>query len=320
MAKKKAKKNQAKLAKKSRKTGPRATDSKKTKRKGTGDKSKVLPKARGAAADVRKLCAVIDGLRRRFDKFLHEQRQQRQLPDHQEAPSAVPIPSSPFEEMFSKLPDFVSETKARLDRIENAQQQPPRDPSLDVPAGVNELRTFFAGACKSLDIHQPTPAIIGRVMHDGEAFSPGKDKAPRNHFEVIYAKSNSSDHLSQRIRNLLQQYGNKAAGDDKPGKASSRAAKQLGPEFDRRFSLIENMKCGKKESVPRGGNRNYCRYLTPDGRKVFNGWPEWTDATGGISLANEQPSPPGEPNATNPETQPDQPAPSGPTEPTPPAT
>ena len=70
----------------------------------------------------------------------------------------------------------------------------------------------------------------------------------------------------------------------------------------------------------KGERTNYDRYLTPEGLEVFNGWPDWTDATGGISLAEGRLQTDATPNATSPATPPDQPAPSGPTEPTPPAT
>jgi hypothetical protein len=285
--------------KKGKSTGKTTTDA------GRGDKSNTLPKPRVKPADVRTLQALIERLPGMIaDSVRHELQQHEQ----RAAQASAPTPPSPHEEVFAQLLEFMSQTATRLARIEAAQQPPARDPSPDVPASVTELRRFFAGACKTLAQHQPTPAIIGRIMHDRSIFSPDTAASPRNLFELIYAKTNIPDHLSQQIRVLLGQYGNPQPGADntpargnlpadqqhpavRKQRTSATLAKQLGPEFDKRFDLIVNTRCGDREPVRRGGKTNYHRYLNARGRDLFNDWPEWEDATGGISLADEMPSP-----------------------------
>ena len=170
---------------------------------------------------------------------------------------------------------------ARLDRIEAAQQAPPRDPSLDMPASVEEKRRLVAGFCKTMNAPAPTPAIIGRVMHDGRVFSPKDDIPPRKLLQRIYAKDRR--HLSPKICDLLERYGDPTtSAGKKAGKSSGKIAGGLGDEFDQRFTLIVNIGCGNKDVVRSGKKTNYCRYLTKPGRELFDGWPKWTDETGGI--------------------------------------
>jgi hypothetical protein len=289
---------------------------------GRGDKSNTLPKPRVKPADVRTLQTLIKRLPGMIaDSVRHELQQH----EKRAAETSAPTPPSPHEEVFAELPELISQIVARLARIEAAQQPPARDPSLDVPASVTELRRFFAGACKTLAIHQPAPAIIGRIMHDKEIFSPDKAASPRNLFELIYAKKNIPDHLSQQIRGLLGQYGNPQPGDDntpatgslpadqqqrpaaRKKRTSASLAKQLGPEFDKRFDLIVNTRCGDREPVRSGGKTNYHRYLNARGRDLFNEWPDWADATGGIRFADEMPSPAAPPAAAEPTPPPPQP-------------
>lgn len=186
---------------------------------------------------------------------------------------------------------------ARLDRIELAQQAPPRDPSLDVPASVDEKRRLFAGFCKTMNAPAPTPAIIGRVMHDGRVFSAKDSVPPRNLFERIYAKDRR--HLAPKICEMLERYGDpSASAGKKAGKSSSKIAENLGDEFDQRFTLIMNIGCGRKDPVQTGKKTNYHRYLTETGRELFDDWPNWTDKTGGIGIVDEGPaSRPSEPKA-----------------------
>jgi len=302
--------------KKGKSTGEAKTDG------GGGKKSNTLPKPRLKPADVRTLQTLIERLPGMVAEAVRHELQQH---EKQTVETPVPVPASPHEEKFAQLAEFMSETATRLDRIEAAQQKPPRDPSLDVPASVTELRRFFAGACKTLAIHQPAPAIIGRIMHDKEIFSPDKAASPRNLFELIYAKKNIPDHLSQQIRGLLGQYGNPQPGDDntpatgslpadqqqrpaaRKKRTSASLAKQLGPEFDKRFDLIVNTRCGGREPVRSGGKTNYHRYLNARGRDLFNEWPDWADATGGIRFADEMPSPAAPPAAAEPTPPPPQP-------------
>jgi len=288
--------------KKGKSTGETTTTGKTT--TGTGDKSKGLPKPRLKPADVRTLQTLIERLPGMVADAVRDTLQQH---EQRAAQASVPVQPSPHEEVFAQLPELMSQIEARLTRIEAAQQQPARDPQLDVPASVTRLRRSFAGACKTLAVHQPTPAIIGRIMHDKEIFSPDEKIVPRRLFEAIYAKRNIPNHLSQKIRVLLERYPEQPSQtntntnseatsltqqqqqSNKRRKApSSKIAEELGAEFDSRFALIVNMGDGKRNPIQTGKKTNYQRHLTPSGRELFDGWPEWTDGTGGIGLADEQ--------------------------------
>jgi hypothetical protein len=327
--------------KKGKSTGEAKTDG------GGGKKSNTLPKPRLKPADVQTLQTLIERLPGMVAEAVRHELQQH---EKQTVETPVPVPASPHEEMFAQLAEFMSETATRLDRIEAAQQPPARHPSLDVPTSVTELRRFFAGACKTLAIHQPTPAIIGRIMHDKAIFSPDENIVPRRLFEAIYAKQNIPNHLSQKIRNLLERYTEQPSqtntntdseatsltqqqqSNKRPKAPSSKIAEELGNEFDIRFALIVNTGDGKREPIQAGKRKNYSRYLMPSGRELFDGWPEWDDTTGGIGLADEQiPSGPdaavrpvsgvtvtSEPQPASPPPQPSTPPPSQP--PTPPST
>jgi hypothetical protein len=320
--------------KKGKSTGETTTTGKTT--TGTGDKSKGLPKPRLKPADVRTLQTLIERLPGMVADAVRDTLQQH---EQRAAQASVPVQPSPHEEVFAQLPELMSQIEARLTRIEAAQQQPARDPQLDVPASVTRLRRSFAGACKTLAVHQPTPAIIGRIMHDKEIFSPDENIVPRRLFEAIYAKQNIPNHLSQKIRVLLERYTEQPSqtntntnsesmsltqqqqqqSNKRPKAPSSKIAEELGAEFEARFALIVNTGDGKREPIQTGKKTNYQRHLMPSGCELFDGWPEWTDGTGGIGLADEQTPP--DPNASGrpvieatapPESQPASPPPAEP--------
>lgn len=308
MAKKKSSPNKPK--KPAKKGRPRAT-SRSGKNASGNDKKpgRVLPETRVNVSQVDALVAVVQGLNQRLQDFDRRQQAEHQRLEQdrheRDQQASVPSPPSPHDSAFAALPEFMAEMRERMSRIEAGVQQPPRDTRLDTPLGVRQQRVMFAGACKTLGIVQPTPSIIGRMMHDKGIFARDDDKAPRSLLESIYAKPHVPNHLSPEIRSLLEGYGNRdneikaesttAAStigrqqpDESPGRSSSQVAKRLGTEFDRRFDLIVYTGCGKRDRVQQGGKTNYRRYLTASGRTLFNGWPEWTDPTGGTGMADEQ--------------------------------
>jgi hypothetical protein len=186
------------------------------------------------------------------------------------------------------LLESVAKGSAAMDRIEAAQQAPPRDPSLDVPASVTDKRRLFSGFCKTMNTAAPTPAIIGRIMHDRRVFLAKDSVSPRNLFERIYVKN--PRHIAPKIRDLLERFGDPTtSAGKKAGKSSGKIAGGLGDEFDQRFALIVNIGCGNKDVVRSGKKTNYCRYLTKPGRELFDDWPEWTDETGGVGMADPKP-------------------------------
>jgi len=205
-------------------------------------------------------------------------------------------------------------------RLETAQQRPAENQPADVSASILRERREFAIACRFSKVVEPTPAILGRLMHDHRIFGPNDQRKPRNMLELIYAKKDTPHHLSDKIRHLLGQYGTQpppsedetdvsdegARTEQQPTssrtKDSSELSRDIGPEFDKRFALIVKFGYGKRDVVKNGKKIEYHRYLTPSGRVLFNGWPEWTDATGGVGLVDEEiaPIPPSTPSGSSP--------------------
>jgi len=202
----------------------------------------------------------------------------------QAAPPAVPPPGDPA---FAVVAEFMAELRAEIRSIRKIVQQPPSRADRDVPTLVARARRVFAGACKTLGIVGPTPAVIGRVMHDRGIFSAEDNRPPRAICENIYAKG--KHHLTSEICHVLELVGK--------GKDSSKIAELLGKEFDTRFALLTNTGYGQRQPLKTGRKINYRRHLTPQGRELFDGWPKWADATGGISAADE-PDSPSEPSTT----------------------
>jgi len=286
----------------------------------SGKQDRELPAPRVKFAQIDMLVALVQRLDQRLrnieerQEAEHQRREQER--QEQERRAAAPAPPALNEALYVRLTEFMAEMTETVQQIASSVQQPVQAARDDAAPSVTKLRRFLAGACKALGYQQPTPAIIGRVMYDRGIFTREDDRAPRYLFETIYAKPNVANHLSPRIRSLLERYGEKppqtntstdlgapslSESRTKPKAASSKIAAEIGEEFDKRFELIVDMECGAKEPVRNGKKTNYRRYLTPEGRELFNGWPEWTDATGGISLINQQTeSPPSEPESTGP--------------------
>jgi len=207
---------------------------------------------------------------------------------------------------------------SRVRRSEVVQQQPPRDPSLDVPASVTTLRRVFAGACKTLGFVRPTPAIIGRAMHAEKAFNRNEAKSPYALFDAIYRavkhaiglpsaqlEASAEDtrdfvHLDADMVALLE------GRSVRPQKKHSVYYNQ---ELKPRLQLLKDTGLADVAENEQGQRKNYSRYLTPSGRDLFNKWPEWTDATGGIGLAEEPAGmPPTQPEHAGPDVGPTSPA------------
>ena len=222
------------------------------------------------------------------------------------------------------------ETLRRVTVLE-ANQRPP-EPAPDREAAAREAmgRLILANVCRASNLIRPTPAIVGRVMHDKRSFDQRTAKSPQELFLGILdtvrsvfgpaatqsgqeaaAPGQDYVHLTEEIVEILE---------ERSSRPKKKWSEFLNEQLKRRLELLANS--GLAHEVPKrvGARTNYDRYLTTLGLEVFNGWPDWTDATGGISLAEGRLQTDATPNATSPATPPDQPAPSGPTEPTPPAT
>jgi hypothetical protein len=266
-----------------------------------GKKGRELPKPRVTAAQVKVLEVQVQSLVQQMRLLTREQQTLNQRLEQEwqerEQRTAMPAPPSPPDAMFAAFTESIAETLERTRRIEACVQQPPRDPSLDVPASVASLRRMFAGACKTLNLTRPTPAIVGRVMHYEGAFNRGAAKSPYVLFNSIYnavttelrlrpMQGESTDnanvdyvHLNDEMVELMQGRSSRP-----PDKHATYYDSQLKP----RIRLLEHMRLACIEENRTGQRLDYSRYLTPSGRELFDGWPEWTDATGGIGLADEQ--------------------------------
>jgi hypothetical protein len=176
----------------------------------------------------------------------------------------------------------------RIKHSEDLQRQAPQTSSVD--ADTMRLRVAFAGGCRALGIDGPTPAIIGRAMHDANAFSMNTALTivPRTVFEGIYAQRARGvpDHLSPKITSLLENL--------KP-ENSAKTARLLGEEFDARLQVVVDANLGEKLKVYSGGKTTYRRVLTQLGARVFRKWPDWADASGGVVLAEPPDSSPSTP-------------------------
>lgn len=159
----------------------------------------------------------------------------------------------------------------RLTRLEEGLQQEVEDKS--VPAETQKLRAETARICKYIKMRGPTPALIGRAMHDALAFS--KNHAVRIVPREVF-QSMRPDRLSPEIKEILAQI---------PSCESSVIAQKLGRQFDRRFKVIMDLGLGGKEPIGHGKRPDYRRFLDEWGAKVFRKWPDWDDDSEGTSLA-----------------------------------
>lgn len=286
---------------------------------GTGKARKQaekLPKPRVTAAQVDVLVALLRALDRRL-QTIEQQRLEQDRPE-QEQRTAVPTPPSPYDSAFAALPEFMSEMLSRVRRPEVAQQQPPRDPSLDVPASVTTLRRVFAGACKTLGFVRPTPAIIGRAMHAEKAFNRNAAKSPYALFNAIYEAvthalglpSAQPEASAEGTRDLVHLDADMVASlEGRSVRPQKKHSVYYNQELKPRLQLLKDTGLADVAENEQGQRKNYSRYLTPLGRELFNNWPEWTDATGGISLAEEPAGvPPTQPERAGPDVGPTSPA------------
>ncbi len=197
------------------------------------------------------------------------------------------------------LLESVAKGSAAMDRIEAAQQAPPRDPSLDVPASVAVKRFFFAGACAHLNLVRPTPAIVGRAMHTTNATSRTTARSPYVLFNEIHTSmllafglkastpaapvTTARDfiHLDAEMVDVIEDRSKR------PKKKHWKFYEsQLGP----RLRLLVNMRLANVDPNNVGERIDYDRYLTKLGQELFDGWPDWNDTTGGIGILDDVPA------------------------------
>lgn len=315
---KKTKKISKKVAKKAAKKAASAlTDHRLGGGKGTAsaDDSRALPDPRVRAEDVDVLRSAIEGLSALLNRRLDDQ--QRTLEQLQQAAAvSAPAQPSPYEDnAMGRLLATTSEIRergarnevaitailSRVTLLEENQRPPEPAPDREAAALKASCRWTLANHCRASNRTHPTAAIVGRVMHDERVFDPGAAKSPQEIFVGILtnvrrvfglatpqpnqeAEAPGQDyvHLSEDIAAIIEGRSSRP-----PGKHSD----YLNTQLDYRLKLLVDSGLATKEPIPRGSSPHYRRYLTPMGREVFSGWPDWADTTGGISLADE-PMPP----------------------------
>ena len=275
------------------------------------DDSKSLPNTQVRVEDLEVLRSAIEGLRALLNRRLDDQ--QRTLEQLQQAAAvSAPAQPSPYDDnAMGRLLATTSEIRERGARNEVAitailsrvtlleENQRPPEPAPDrEAAGRNAAcRWTLANQCRASNPIRPTAAIVGRAMHDERAVDQRTAKSPQQLFVGILgtvrrvfelatsqpgqeAEAAEQDyvHLTVEIVEVLEE------------RSSIPKKKQsvfLNDELKPRLELLTNSGLAREITNRVGKRTNYSRYLTPQGREVFDGWPEWEDRTGGISLADE---------------------------------
>lgn len=296
---------------------------------GTGatDHSRSLPDPRVRVVDVEVLRSLIEAFVPKIVQQVIEGLQGQLHGSEQAAAGTAPAQPSPdepsemerllrntsdirerdarLEQNQAAILDKQEETLRRVTVLEVNQRPPAPAPDREAAGRKAGCRLMLANQCRALNSTRPTAAIVGRAMSDGKAFDQWTAQSPQQLFRRILdavhrvfgpatsqpgqeAEAAEQDyvHLTEEIVEVIEE------------RSSIPKKKQsvfLNDELKPRLELLANSGLAR-EITNRVGNRtNYSRFLTPLGREVLDGWPEWDDRTGGISLADE-PMPP-DPNA-----------------------
>jgi hypothetical protein len=280
---------------------------------GATDEPRSLPDPQVRVEDVEVLRAAIESHSALVDRRLEDQ--QRTL-ERLMAVVSVPVQPSPYEDnAMARLLATTSEIRERGARNEVAiaailnrvalleENQRPPAPAPDREAAARKAmgRQMLANQCRALNLIRPTPAIVGRVMSDGKAFDQRTAKSPHVLFDAILvavrrvfglATTQSGQDAAAPRQDYVHLTDDIAAICEKRSSISEKKhAEFLNDQLKPRLELLKNSGLAEEITNRTGRRVNYDRFLTPMGREVFDGWPEWDDRTGGISLADE-PMPP----------------------------
>jgi hypothetical protein len=272
--------------------------------------SRALPAARVRVEDVEVLRAVVEAVVPEIVQQVIEGLQ-GQLPgseqvartsalappDGDDAMGRLLATTSEIRERVAREEKAVADIQRRLTILEENQRPPPPAPDREAAARKAMGRRIVANQCRASNHTRPTPAIVGRMMNDERAFDQRTAKSPHVLFDGILvavrrifgpavpepgkeAVTPGQDyvHLTKEIVAVIE------------GWSSIPKRKQsdfLNDELKPRLAMLVNS--GLAEVVPKRIRNppHYDRFLTPLGRELFDGWPEWDDATGGIGLAEE---------------------------------
>jgi hypothetical protein len=163
------------------------------------DDPRALPEPQVRVVDVEVLRSAIEGLSALLNRRLDDQ--QRTLEQLQQAAAvSAPAQPSPYEDnAMARLLATTSEIRERGARNEVAiaailnrvalleENQRPPAPAPDREAAARKAmgRQMLANQCRALNLIRPTPAIVGRVMSDEQAFDQRAAKSPHVLFDGI---------------------------------------------------------------------------------------------------------------------------------------
>lgn len=268
----------------------------------------ALPNTSVTAGGIDLLRTLIERLGLRLDDFLENQQRDR---GQQQAPPLVPCPPEPYNdnaigrllattseirEQNARIEATFAEMQRRVSVLEENQRPPPHVLDGEQVARSTAVRWIFANQCRSANLVRPTPAIIGRAMRDERAFDRLRSKSPQELFLQIYSTvrriTGLSESQPQEEPNTNQQQIHLteemvAVIEGRSSRPARKHSTYFSSTLKPRLKLLLNNGMATVEPDHHGERTNYFRYLTPVGREVFDGWPEWSDATGGISLADE---------------------------------
>jgi len=282
------------------------------------DDSRSLPESRVRVEDVELLRAVFEAaIRGIVPQVIEGLRDQLHVSEQAARPGALAPPNddnamarllattSDLRERLARIEVGMGETQRRVTLMEENQRPPAPAPDREAAARNAAFRWALANQCRASTFTRPTAAIVGRVMNDERAFDERTSKSPQELFLGILGT------VRRVFRLAVPQRGQEAAAprqdyvhltedmaaifEERSSIPKKKHAEFLNDELKPRLKLLANS--GLAHEVPnRVGKRiNYSRFLTPMGHEVFDGWPDWADTTGGISLADEQMPP--DPNA-----------------------
>lgn len=222
-------------------------------------------------------------------------------PDDDDAMRRLLATTSETRERGARNEVAIAEILSRLTLLEENQRPPAPAPDREAAARKAGCRWTLANHCRFSTFTHPTAAMVGRVMHDERAFDERTSKSPQELFLGILdavrrvfrlatsqpgqegeAAEQDYVHLTEEIVEVIEE------------RSSIPKKKQsvfLNDELKPRLELLANSGLAREITIHTGRRVNYSRYLTLIGREVFDGWPEWDDRTGGVSLADE-PMPP----------------------------
>lgn len=286
---------------------------------GATDEPRSLPDPRVRVEDVEVLRSAIEGLSALLNRRLDDQ--QRTLEQLQQAAAvSAPAQPSPYEdnamarllattsdlrERLARIEVGMGETQRRVTLMEENQRPPAPAPDREAAARKAGCRWTLANQCRFSTFTHPTAAMVGRVMHDERAFDQRTSKSPQELFLgildavrrvfglAIPQPDQEAEAVEQDYVHLTDDIA--AICEQRSARPKNKQSDFLKDELKPRLELLKNSGLAEEITNRTGRRTNYDRYLTPMGREVFDGWPEWDDRTGGISLADE-PMPP-DPNA-----------------------